>query len=217
MSSDRRKQRIIGGVGGLVLALAALVILWAAGVVGITVPGHERARPSGEPMEGVKLIGQDAHARLLTWRGAWYDAELRVQYGDDWFVIMKPGLGRCLLAQVMRNSGKRFTPEQLSGSFMILQSGDPWKTLDWRMYLELETSGDHHNRHGKSATTILSYSELRSAQRRFPRAVPVAGEKEIGLLGVHSFDPEKKNIAVSLFLHPIDVMAVSADECPEKE
>jgi hypothetical protein len=76
MSSDRRKQRFIGGVGGLVLALAALVILWAAGVVGIAVPGQERARPSGELMQGTKLIGQDAQVKLLTWRGAWSHVEV---------------------------------------------------------------------------------------------------------------------------------------------
>jgi hypothetical protein len=216
MSSDRRKQRIIGAVGGLALALAALVILWAAGVVGITVPGQERARPSNELMQGMNLIGQDAQVKLLTWRGAWYDAELRVRYRDEWFVFEKPGLGRCLLAEVMRRSGKKFTPEQLSGSFLILQSGDPWKTLDWQMYLELETPGGRDTRHGKSAATRLSCSDLSSAERRFARAVPTAGEKEYSLLGVDPFDPEKKNIAVSLVFHPIDVTAVSAEECPEK-
>jgi hypothetical protein len=214
MSSDRRKQRIIGGVGGLVLVLAALGFLWAAGIVGITVLGHDRLRPQREPLEGYNLVGENAHVQSLTFRRAWFDVELRVRYGDESFVVQKPGWARSLLAEVMRSSGKKYAPEQLSGSFLILQSGKPPETLHWKMYLELETPDGRHGRQGAAA---LNCSDLAFAAGRFEKATPAAGERQFGLLGFDPFDPTKKSIAVNLVCHPIEVTAVRAEDSPEEK
>jgi hypothetical protein len=201
MSSDQRKQRIFSACGGFVLALAALALLWAAGVVRITVPGHDRARLSGEQLMGSNLNVEDAAVRSLSFRRAWFDVELRVRYGNDWFVVKKAGWARDMLAEAMRSSGKRYAPEELSGSFLILQSGKPLETLSWKMSLELETPDGRRAQHGAAA---LNYSDLEFAGVRLEKATPAAGEKKIGLLSFSPADPAKKAIAVELICHPID-------------
>ena len=212
MSSDQRKQRIFSAACGFLLALAVLALLWAAGIVLITIPGHDRARLSDEQLTVSDLNAEDAAVRSLTFRRAWFDVELRVRHGDEWFVVKKPGWARDMLAKAMRSSGKRYAPEQLSGSFLILQSGEPLETLYWKMYLELETPDGRHAQHGAAT---LSYSDF--AGGRLEKATPAAGERKVGLLGVSPFDPAKKAIAVDLICHPIDVNAVRAEDNPEKK
>ena len=64
------------------------------------------------------LNAKDVAVRSLTFRRAWFDVELRVRYGDQWFVVKKPGWARDMMAEAMRSSGKKYAPEQLSGSFL---------------------------------------------------------------------------------------------------
>ena len=214
MSSDQSKQRIFSAAGGFLLALAALALLWAAGIMRIVITEHDRARVSDEQLTVSDLNAEDGAVRSLTFRRAWFDIELRVRYGDESFVVKKPGWARDLLAEAMRSSGKKYTPEQLSGSFLILQTGKPVQTLYWKMYLELETPDGRRPQQGAAA---LSYSDLEFADGRLEKATPAAGERKVGLLGFSPFDLAKKAIAVDLICHPIDVNAVRAEDSPEKK
>jgi hypothetical protein len=217
MSNDQRrqrKQRIISAAGGFLLALVALALLWAAGIVRISAPGRDRAGSSDEHLMVSDLNAEGAAVRSLTFRRAWFEVELRVRYGDEWFVVTKPGWGRELLAEQMRSSGKRYAPEQLSGSFLILQSGEPLETMHWKMSMELETPDGRRAKHG---AVSLNYSDLESAVGKLEKATPVAGERKVGLLGFHPADRAKKAIAVDLIYHPIDVTAVRAEDGPAKK
>jgi hypothetical protein len=214
MSNNQRKQRIIGVIGGLVLALAVLTLLWAAGIVAISVPGRDPSPSSREPLEGYNLISEDAHVRSLTFRRAWFDVELRIRYGKDWFVVKKPGWGRSLLAEAMGLSRKKYGPGQLSGSCLILQTGKPLETLRWKMYLVLETPDGPHGRIGAAS---LRYADLEFARGRLEKATPAAGETKLRLLAFDPVDPDKKSIEVTLVCHPIDVTTVEAEESPQKK
>jgi hypothetical protein len=213
MSSERRK-RILAGIGGFVLGLAAVALLGVAGILRITGPGSVHPRPSPEQLEGYDLVDEGARVQSLTFRGAWFDVELRVRYDEEWFVVEKFGRGRQLLAKAMRSSGRKYAPDELGGSFLILQTGKPEENLRWKMYLELDTPD---GRHDQQWAAVLSYSDLEHAAKKLDRATPAGGDRKIGLLGVQFSDPAKKPIAVELVCRPIDVTAVRAEDRPEQK
>jgi hypothetical protein len=214
MSKDQFKRYIFVAAVGFWFALIAIGLLWAAGIVHITFPGRDQTALPEEDLLISDVHTQDTAVRSLTFRRAWFDIELRVRYGDEWFVVKKPGWARNLLAEEMQSSGERYAREQLSGSFLILQTGKPSEKLDWQMHLELRPPNARRGQYGFAS---LYYSELKRADRRLEKATPADGERKILLFGFAPLGPEVKTIAVEVICHPIDVSAVRAEDSPEKK
>jgi hypothetical protein len=206
-----RGKRLLAGAGGFALALAAVAVLGAAGVVRLTAPGGPRPVP--DQSEGFDLADEDATVRGLTFRRGWCDVELRVRYGEEWFAVEPYGGGRRLLAEAVRLSRRRYAAEQLGGSVVVLQCGNPAATLRWKVRLELDTPDGRRTRQSAAA---LSLADLERAVGRPGRAAQGGGEQTVGLLGFTPVAPGGKPVAVELAYRPVDVAAIGAGDGPEE-